>query len=1127
MKRLLIVFLAIALCLSDISGIAVLAKEDDNIARVEFGKKNILTNVAKVTVSGPNSATVSNDKNALQIDWSVLNNQQLDRNGKILIDLSDSFVKGNTDGSSYEITVEYVDKGNGYFNVKYDAMDGTKKYTDTHYMGVTNVLRQKTFVINDANFANGLDGYDLILGFPDQILARSATSATFTSITIKRLPAKYYVRADIEMEEAGHIYNPQIPIKVKNSIKNFSTTEKTVTAKLYAKSAMGKTEWQDEQTVTLGAGETKVIESVPEISTFGLFDYYVELTGDGDYRFVNSTPFSYVNTDPDGAVNERLGYNTHINSQMSTEEEMLDTIEIIKKSNSNLVRDSYVWSYTERSKGTYTFSEKADMQLRLQAENGIRTMFVGGYGNTVYGTPTDRYLPTTEEGITAYANWADTVINRYGGDEAFLWEIWNEPNMDAFAMNSTPEVYAEFAAKVAKLIKEKHPGTELGALSLTGIQVPEKQTKEYISKAVEEGVFDYAEAAALHPYDTTRPPEDGKIWVDVEEQVNIIKNAGYENVGEWNTEIGWTTADTSVSSFTSRDQAAFHSKMFIMLDSIRANEYYLVYDLVDDGNRMTEREDLFGIVANFKYPITGVPFSADEAYVTITNLNNMLAGCGYPDKIETGIDKVWAFKYKSDRLGKDVVAFWRENRDVNEVIRASLGCKEVTLVDCYGNETKLQSDNGVYDIVPDYQVSYLVGDFDNISFGKSNMKVSGLSLSAVAGDRINITVSGLSGNDISAKIVGNDNINLVKSSVNSGTLNASVEFNQSNSDAEEFYLELTKDGKCINLIKLEIQLSDDIVSAVFDAAPLSMEDVSRWEGYVNIKNNSTTRTVDGYVTLVEPTSGSAKRVYTGPIPAEKTARIKIPMPRIYDRGLLPIKYKVDMRSGQTIELEDVGNFAYAPHTVANLDVDGALNNDEWNKKLYFEVNQASQVKQIPDWSGVDDLSAKIYTAWDEENFYIAVEAKDNTFYQDKTEGSMWMGDSLQFGLVYGKESFVGIGNAGTKFSEIGAALTPEGAQMYRWSSEDDSHTIGRIEDCKVEVVRDEDKEMTVYEIALPWSEILPKGVTKPSADAKLGFSLLINDNDGSGRRGWIEYASGIGLTKDTSLFTYLGLYDLR
>jgi hypothetical protein len=37
--------------------------------------------------------------------------------------------------------------------------------------------------------------------------------------------------------------------------------------------------------------------------------------------------------------------------------------------------------------------------------------------------------------------------------------------------------------------------------------------------------------------------------------------------------------------------------------------------------------------------------------------------------------------------------------------------------------------------------------------------------------------------------------------------------------------------------------------------------------------------------------------------------------------------------------------------------------------------------------------------------------------------------------------------------------------------------------------------------------------------------MIVNDNDGQGRKGWLEYASGIGLTKNVNLFTFLKLMD--
>ena len=54
----------------------------------------------------------------------------------------------------------------------------------------------------------------------------------------------------------------------------------------------------------------------------------------------------------------------------------------------------------------------------------------------------------------------------------------------------------------------------------------------------------------------------------------------------------------------------------------------------------------------------------------------------------------------------------------------------------------------------------------------------------------------------------------------------------------------------------------------------------------------------------------------------------------------------------------------------------------------------------------------------------------------------------------------------------------------------------------------------MYELALPWSKLAPT----VAADGMLSLSMLVNDNDGGGRKGYIEWGSGIGTGKDAALF---------
>jgi hypothetical protein len=63
-----------------------------------------------------------------------------------------------------------------------------------------------------------------------------------------------------------------------------------------------------------------------------------------------------------------------------------------------------------------------------------------------------------------------------------------------------------------------------------------------------------------------------------------------------------------------------------------------------------------------------------------------------------------------------------------------------------------------------------------------------------------------------------------------------------------------------------------------------------------------------------------------------------------------------------------------------------------------------------------------------------------------------------------------------------------------------------------------------YEAAIPWSELTYE-TDRVQEELKLKFSLLVNDNDGECRRGWIEYNSGIRTAKDINAFGDLFLAD--
>ena len=125
---------------------------------------------------------------------------------------------------------------------------------------------------------------------------------------------------------------------------------------------------------------------------------------------------------------------------------------------------------------------------------------------------------------------------------------------------------------------------------------------------------------------------------------------------------------------------------------------------------------------------------------------------------------------------------------------------------------------------------------------------------------------------------------------------------------------------------------------------------------------------------------------------------------------------------------------------------------------------------------------------------------------------------MQFGITFAiREHDVFVGGT---FTDISFSDTPDGAIVWRHTSEGNAFPMGKVESAEVAFRRE--GTHSYYEVSVPWKEITANSIDFDTL-SKIGFSMLVNDNDGQGRKGWIEYGSGIGKSKDTSLFTFLNV----
>ena len=303
-------------------------------------------------------------------------------------------------------------------------------------------------------------------------------------------------------------------------------------------------------------------------------------------------------------------------------------------------REEFPWGRAEPREGEFHWKYQ-DGIVDCAKRHGISV-----FGNLSYWSSWTK--PYTDAGIDDFANYAKTVVKRYG-QQVKQWEIWNEPNWVGFWAGSR-ETFAKLMVKTYAAIHEADPSAEVLGLSPSGIDF--KFIEDMLGRKVPFDVL------TVHPY--RGGLGDQEFIGDLKRVSEMVKLPDGRPRAVWLTEMGWPTSARHQRSGTSRPWSANGPRRSCSpgATSVRSFRASILrtfwYDFRNDGDDPFNMEHNMGIVtADFRLK------PAYLAYATLARVvqDRQLAG---PVAVPGG---AMAFRFVSRGKGDSAIAVWNPTQD--------------------------------------------------------------------------------------------------------------------------------------------------------------------------------------------------------------------------------------------------------------------------------------------------------------------------------------------------------------------------------------------------------------------------------------------------------------------------------
>ena len=1137
-KRHLQICLLTIIYLLQITAVPALAADNrtaaDNTAYVLFSEKPETQNVSSVSAGLVDNPVIA-ERDGEQC-W-LMDKQNKTASQYINLVFDKDFVD-ETKTATYDFEVDYYDYGQGYFSYFYNSLKDNNQYGDTFYLEDDRVWKTAKFTVNDAVFEKGIDGmfdFRLSITLPHSVsCAMSSSSVGIKRIEVKRNDDANPIYVDSDIDESGAAFEWFAEKKIiHDHFENRSDKVLTVNVRRMAAAPESQTLLFDE-TVELSFEpfEKKDIDfDFGKYNTCEQYDYKIFITSEENKISSEFVPirFAVIKTDPDGIKNRNVFLGSHVWQHPETIPEAVD---VLRKTNIGGMRVDVPWWLVEDKKaGEYhIWDTSVGEYIKTVRENDMEVLalisqmsflYTKNQGNNPY--------PSTPEQFTAYRNmlkWLVPELESLGG---MHYEVYNEPDVKIGRIQDdgnpvSGATYVPVYNATLEEVKAINPKAKvMGAATCWASTSP-----LFLQSAIDAGWAKTIDVFSGHPYNRVADEmytteESLKEW-----KTKIAETGGPKDIEVWASEVGYTPADASVGNV--KNQANWLARKAYYLRAVDAADTVGLFTFEGRGMCRYDREDMYGMAEVFDADIR----RNAKPYMPRVPLLEVAAECYVmADSVPTG--KVYernnnfrAYEYKSNKFNANILAMNTMSVKTSryETVTMQLNCGKVDWYDEFGNMKTVYGDNGKFTFTVDERPQYIVGDFKNVQLLDENLVEYDANIrDSSFGDTTQISINKPASKDYTVKVNCGYGLSVVGDAVFEGdTAKILIDVNVPQGKFSYLGIDIMDGDKIVNNSWVKIQSNEPVVVNMTTSL-INTNNFNNWNGEMRIKNTSQTKSIRGYVEFTYPKlfAGLGKLDF-GTIARNRTGRLKITLPPITEKGEFTVEYNVVIDDESPIHLSSSLDFTSAVYAEKKPKIDGIIENGEWREDSAMYWNSSSQyfalLKDQP-WKNTKDLSGKMVVEWDEENFYFMAEIEDDVHYNGSPINQMYMGDSIQFGVYYGSEGYIVAGQGSTTYHEFTLGDSNQGPKAYRHLSQSNSYPEGEPEDYEIAITTKGTK--TYYEFKIPWKKLLKEG-QQPKEGNVLGFSALVNENDGTGRRGWLEYASGIGQGKNTQLFTYIKLY---